>query len=274
MTKSLVSRAELARRCDVAPASITEAARGWPPEAFEGKRVNLAHPVVAAYLKKHTAPKPVAVAQGVDPLWEHALAACHDSGQWTVTYVKRTFHIGHTRAKRIIDAFKLNELLPGMARHEPLKMPAKPRAEVEPPPQQTDETLDAVLAEVPEDLRELMNWSLYDLLTRFGTHTSFAVWLKSIKELEFIEEKRLKNAKTRGDLVDREIVDRVLGIFDTQHMRLLKDGAKSLASEAIGKHQAGVPVEEIELHLSSRMGTFITAAKNKVARLELTGRKY
>jgi len=275
MTQKLLNRAQLAKKCGVSAQALTKIAKTWPEDAFVGKKVDVNHDTVAAYIAKHAQPKtpePEAVAVGVDPLWEHALAYCYESGHWTVDRVKKHLGVGHARAKRIVDAFKANELLPGMKRHRPPQMPSQTTQTTQ--TTQEPDTLDSVEAEAPEELRDFLDWTMRDLLLKFGTHTSFSVWLKSLKELEMIEEKRLKNAQTRGELVTKDEVDRMFDIIDTQHLRLLKDGAKSISSEVLGKHQAGVHAEEIEAHVSKRMGTFITAAKNKLARLETKGRSY
>lgn len=296
MTKKLLNRVQIAKRCGVQASTVTMAAHGWPDEAFNGKMVYIDHPAVAKFIEKHARPKRQD-GDIVDPLCEHALAHGHATGDWTITGFKKALSVGHSRARRIHRALEAAELLPGMAHHKPPKTPIvpdtpapQPKPAPTPPPvvgpnqpnpqeapmvgDRSGETLDSVMREVPQDLRDMTHWSLHDLIKKFGTHTSLSVWLKSVKELEMIEEKRLKNDKMRGDLVDKDVINRVLDIFDTQHMRLLKDGAKSLSSEIVGKHQAGVSIEDIEVHISKRLGTFITAAKTKIARLELKGRKY
>lgn len=288
MVNKLESKAGLARRLGLSRAALTKVSKSWPDEAFVGTKIDLAHHTVVEYVKEHAAGKTQEptkpAAMGLDPLWEHALAYCYESGDWTITGLKVRLNVGHSRAKRIIEAFKASELLPSMRRHAPPGVPAQPRvlktpksdplAAGVPRISNDSEGLDCIDAELPEDLREFRGWTLEQLLMRFGTHTGFKEWLRSVKEMEAIEEKRLKNDQTRGNLVDKELIGRVLDIFDTQHMRLLSDGAKSITADVVGKHQAGVLIEDIETYVSNRIGTFITAAKNKVARLEKTGRRY
>lgn len=272
--QNLISRAELARRAGVSRAAVTGVVASWPESCFSGKKVNSKSPECVAYLtKRGEKPAQTEVKEpGIDPFWPQALAYCSESGDWSVDGLRKYLKIGHPRAKRLIDTMRVGELLPGQPRHDdtqPFTADPLTRRSA-----QTVDTTDSVDAEIPHDLREFRDWTLEALLLKFGTHTSFSVWLKSIKELEAIEEKRLKNAQTRADLVSKELMDRVIEVFDTQHMRLLKDGSKSVTAEAVSKHQAGSTLEEIEVYVSKRLGTFITAAKNRVARLEIKGRGY
>ena len=80
--------------------------------------------------------------------------------------------------------------------HEPMDKPAPP------------EPAQHGLAELPADIRELQNWPLIKIILRFGTSCGLESYLKSVKMMEEITERRIKNYKANGELVTRDIVAR------------------------------------------------------------------
>ena len=124
-----------------------------------------------------------------------------------------------------------------------------------------------IIHEVPEDIEAFADMTLRELIRRFGTDVAFLDWLKATKEIEAINEKRLKNAQTKGSLVSRALVQNgVIDVFNSAHLRLLKDGAKSIAAGAISKHASGAEPAAIEAYVSDILGSFIKPVKNKISR--------
>ena len=110
--------------------------------------------------------------------------------------------------------------------------------------------------------------TLRELLERFGTDTAFVDWLSATQKIEAINEKRLKNAQTKGTLISRDLVKvGVIDTFNSAHLRLLKDGAKSIAAGVISKNSSGAELSEVEAYVSDILGSFIKPIKNKIARV-------
>jgi hypothetical protein len=121
--------------------------------------------------------------------------------------------------------------------------------------------------DVPDDIQVFLDFTLRDLIDKFGTDTRFLDWLNAIQKIELINEKRLKNAQTEGRLVSRDLVKTgVIDTFNSAHLRLLKDGAKSISAGVISKHQSGSELSEIESYVSDVLGSFIRPVKNKIIR--------
>jgi hypothetical protein len=121
--------------------------------------------------------------------------------------------------------------------------------------------------EVPEAIEAFADMSLRQIIKRFGTEQAFVDWLKAGKEIEAIEEKRLKNAEKKGQLVNRELVKRgIIEPIDSMHIKLLTDGAKTLSRRVTTMHDSGETVETIEKFIAEHITSFIRPVKSKVAR--------
>lgn len=105
--------------------------------------------------------------------------------------------------------------------------------------------------------------SLSQAVTAFGTNIGFSDFLRARKLIEDINEKRLKNAQTRGELVSRELVK--TGLIDpinSAMQRLLTDGAKTMARRVTEMNIAGRAVEDCEKFIVDQISAFIRAAKS------------
>jgi hypothetical protein len=267
MVKELVSKAEFARMAGVTAAAITKAMKNRITCAVEGTRIDAAHPDAAAYLKEKTN-QPTEAATGIDPLYEQAVAHCGNSGRYTASSIQRGLKIGYNRACHILATMKGAGMIPGEdnttdVEPKPVK-PIKQKA-VAPPPPITDP--EDMLHSIPEDIREFADMSLRDLVHRFGTTTAFKDWLAATKMIEDINKKRLENAKTQGELVSRYLVK--IGIIepiDAAHIKLLTDGAKTIARRVTAMTAAGKSVEDCEKFVADQITSFIRPVKAKVAR--------
>lgn len=126
---------------------------------------------------------------------------------------------------------------------------------------------DEMLQSIPEDIRVLADWTLRDLVQRFGTDMAFLDWLKATKEIENIYEKRVKNARSAGELVDKRLV--TLGILDpvnTCHTKLLTDGAKSIATRSKALSDSGADVRDMEKMIADKIQSFIKPMKAAIKR--------
>lgn len=119
----------------------------------------------------------------------------------------------------------------------------------------------------PDPVEEYLNYTLQEIIQRFGTDLVFNEYLKAVEKIEVIQDKRLKNAATEGRLIARDLVH--VGLIDpinSAHVRLMTDGAKTLVADIIGKHESGESMELIEKSTSDIIGSFIKPVKNKIKR--------
>lgn len=284
MAKKLVSRTEFARMAGVAPASVTKACKSRLLPACDGKRIDAAHPAAVEYVENRARATTPPAAPGLDPLYEEAAAACSEAGRWSISHVQRAVRVGFTRASTIFGQLKAAGLVPERGA-EP---PPKPEPVVSKPPhvrgtaarrqkrkqgmggealQQAAPPEEGQILEVPEDIQAFADMTLRELVEKFGTDVRFVDWLKATQTIEAINEKRLKNAQTRGELVSRSLVK--IGIIepiDAAHIKLLTDGAKTIARRASAMTSAGRELGEIEAFVADQISSFIKPVKSKVAR--------
>lgn len=287
MVKKLVSRAEFARQAGVSGAAVTKACNSILKEAVDGKRIDAAHQVAVAYLKEKAAAQTPPPAVGLDPLYQDAADWCSKQGRYSTSSIQRNFKIGYNRASSIMATMRANGLIP--AGMDPLNKkpppatekkpetvvitPAKPHVrgtaaakeakKRQPPPEDREGTID-----IPEDIQAFADFTLRELIEKFGTDTRFVDWLSATQKIEAINEKRLKNAQTKGELISRDLVKvGVIDTFNAAHLRLLKDGAKSIAAGAISKHSGGAELSEVEAYVSDILGSFIKPVKSKISRV-------
>jgi hypothetical protein len=257
--------------------------------ATDGKRIDAAHPAAVEYIENRDRATTPPAAPGLDPLYEDALAACTEAGRWSANAVSTLLNVGAVRGKRIFEQLRAGGLVPDPdAAPEPVASPKKPhvrgtaaareKRKRTPPPEalaayaQAAEANDTpahgeYVYEVPEDIQAFADMTLRELIERFGTDTRFVDWLKATQAIEAINEKRLKNAQTRGELVNRQLVRvGIIEPLDSAHIKLLTDGAKTIARRSTAMHDAGRELEEIEKFVADQISSFIRPVKSKVAR--------
>ncbi len=126
---------------------------------------------------------------------------------------------------------------------------------------------DDQILEFPADIQSFADMTLRELIDRFGTDARFVDWLSATQKIEAINEKRLKNAATEGELVSRELIRvGIIEPIDACHIKLLTDGAKTIARRATAMHSAEKPLEDIEKFVKDQITSFIRPVKAKVAR--------
>lgn len=282
MVKKLVSRAEFARLANVSAAAVTKAcSSNVLKTATVGKRIDALHPVAVGYLESHNRDPETSPAPGIDPLYEDVVKLCQENGRWSVTFLQRHFRIGWGRASQIMEMVRAAGLIPETTKAPPASKPAAPKkpyirghaAKNESKKKQAREDLRErlengdTLHEIPEDIREFADMSLREIIERFGTDVAFGDWLKATKAIEDINDKRIKNAKSRGDLVHRDLIKvGIIDPIDAAHTKLLTDGAKTISRRATAMHDAGRSLGEIEKFVANQITSFIRPMKAKVGR--------
>jgi len=280
MPSKLLSRMEFSKLAGVTPSAVTSLCHTSLKNAVRGKRVDIGHPDAVAYLDNKVAIK------GLDVLYESAVESCIKSESFSTAFIRREFKVGYSRAARIMDAMRLLKVIPeGM---DPA--PRSVSAPVKPPPEpvaapikrvptyvsgakaaretkKKASTVETSFLAIPENIQEFADMSLREIIEKFGTDTAFIDWLKSVQMIEMINEKRLKNATTEGALVSRDLVRvGIIEPIDACHIKLLTDGAKTIARRATAMHSAERPLDEIEKFVADQLTSFIRPVKAKVAR--------
>lgn len=242
----LVSRAELARLVGVSKPAITQHCDSPKlRDACHGTRVDLDHPLVAAYFKARgkAVPPPLAEATKTKPAGGSDAAP---SSPKKPRPPAPTAPTGEPKRGR------------GRPRAPTAEDPDEGVGHMRPPP--------GVVEGSSEDLRDLTEL-LLPLVERFGTDTRFADWLSSLKDIELIREKRLKNGETEGGLISRELVKTfVFGAIEAANKRLLGDAAKTIASKVFNSTRAKGTLEEAQRLVRDEISKQLKPLKTTAAR--------
>ncbi len=230
MSANLIRKSAFADLVGVTPAAVTKATRvgGILHAAMLGKKLDTTHPAAVAYAAEHKPKVTISIDDGPPiPLEDFN----EDHGVPPVIGVNKP--TGHTAKNLSKKAGKYEE----------------------------------GSFTVPEYIGDLADMTLRDLIMQFGTDVRFVDWLKATKEIEMINEKRLKNAESEGVLVSRHLVK--VGIIDpleSAHIKLLTDGVKTIARRTVALHESGSDLPEIESFISDQVSSFIKPVKAKVKR--------
>ena len=272
-TVRLISRSEFAKLANVSAAAVTNACNSSLKPATNGKRIDLDHPCAQLYINKKIYQHTESAEIGLDPYYSLAVDYYHQTGNKTCRSIQKKFHIGHQRAKSIVDTMKANNILyfdenslksdkKGSFPGEDLNLSRRKAAAMA-----KKNSESTFFIEGDENIEIYLDMTLRELVDKFGTATSFSDWLAATKRIEDVYEKRLKNAKTKGELISRKLVEvGVIDVFNSAHLRLMADGAKTLANGVISKHLTGVEVPEIEAFITDIVGSFIKPVKSKIER--------
>lgn len=270
--QKLLPKSKFAKLAGVNPSTVTRLSETVLKDAVAGKQIDAAHPAAVAYLENRENAATPPPASGPDPLYDEAVRACNMEGTFTQSFLRRTLRIGSDRAAKIFKIMELNGEIPDKkgpppepARHEPA--PLRGRAVTKEAKKHAPAPAPESTLEIPEDIEAFVDFSLRELIEKFGTDARFVDWLKATKEIEMINEKRLKNAQTQGTLVSRELMKvGVIEPIDAAHIKLLTDGAKTIARRATAMHDAGRELDEIENFVKDQITSFIRPVKTKVKR--------
>ena len=89
-----------------------------------------------------------------------------------------------------------------------------------------------------------------------------ADWLKAMKKIEHINEKRPKNTQTISELVSLDLVKiGVVEPFDTMCNKLLTNGVATITRRVTSISSAGRSVEDCEVFVADQVSSFIKVFK-------------
>ena len=273
MAQKLITRAQFAELAGVSGAAVTKAAAASLKAATSGKFIDAAHPDALAYVKKQDRDKTPPAATGLDPLYERALEACQSANNWTIAHLVRTQKIGKVRARKLQAMLAATEVkdtptprreadldshIAAKAPHVRGTAARKERRKAE-----SAETAE----EVPENIAEYADMTLRQIIQKFGTDVRFVDWLKAVKAIEDIQEKRLKNEQTQGNLVNRDLIRTgIIEPLNTAHVKMMTDGAKAISVRVPAMAAAGEETVDIERYISGVISSFIKPVAAKVER--------
>lgn len=262
-----MTKAEFARYCGVSGSTVTRLLKTLLKECYDGNHIDPKHPDAIAYKEKRTGrrrqePKKPPPATGVDPLYEEVLAWCRKHNRFTKTGIRQQFKIGDNRAIKLLalmDAAGVKHT----RSIAPTQRPAPaPKAENTAPaePQFSDDNL-------PDDVKAYADYTVRQVVEKFGGGVQFLHWLNAMQKIQGIEEKQLKNAQTRRELIRRDLVHAaVIDPFNSVLLRLLQDGSKTIAAGLKAKVEAGATLPELELFVTDQIGSYVRPVKDKVMR--------
>jgi hypothetical protein len=122
-------------------------------------------------------------------------------------------------------------------------------------------------SEVPDNMQDFADLTIREVVTKFGTDYRMVDYLRALKEIETIDERRIKSAKARGELVHRDLILKgVIEPIDSAHRKMLTDGAKTIARRSVAMIGAGRDVDDIEKFIAEQLSSFIKPAKAKIKR--------
>lgn len=275
MSKKLLTRAQFAELAGVSGAAVTKAAAASLKAAVSGKFIDAAHPDALEYVEKKARAQTPPAAIGIDPMYEEAVELCQNSDRWSVNHISKGLNIGTARAKRIFATIQAADVQTTPKREQAIDEHIKKKAPhvrgtaarrekmKAAPVEEDDEPLG-----IPDNIAEYADMTLREIIFKFGTDTRFVDWLKAVKSIEDIHEKRLKNEQTEGNLVNRDLIRTgVIEPLNTAHVKMMTDGAKAISVRVPAMAAAGEDTIKIEHYVSGVISSFIRPVAAKVERV-------
>lgn len=116
-------------------------------------------------------------------------------------------------------------------------------------------------------VEKYMDLTLRDIVSFFGTDIEFIDWIKAVKAIEDVKEKRIKNEVSLNNLIPRDYVSQhVFSMLDTVNTRLLTDSPRTIAARVIEAHNSGETREKIEKLICDLLSVQIKGIKLRARR--------
>lgn len=120
-------------------------------------------------------------------------------------------------------------------------------------------------SDLPDDIRKVIDWPLRKILNKFGSSYSMLEWINTIKRLEDLYEKQLKNSVLEKSYIPRSYVTtHITGAIEEVFVRLLNDAPRTITAKTLELIEAGEPREKIESTVKSAISSQIKNVKNTV----------
>jgi hypothetical protein len=273
MAVKILSKQGFADLAGVSAAAVTKAAATILSAAIVGSRIDANHPVAVKYLQEHARDKNDVA---TDPLLLSASRACKEANSYTDNFLRKKFSIGAARAKRLLSAIKsyaanevVNEITKAATIEEAIEAATsaepKPRGRASARETKIREYQDLPPIEYEGEIIDLANFTLRELIAKFGTDIRFMDWLDALKKIEDIDEKQIKNAKLKGELISQELVKVVfIDPVVTGLTQLLTDCSKTMSMQLPPMVLSGADEHEVELFIRGQLSTYINRVKDKM----------
>lgn len=270
--KKLISRTEFAKIAQVTQGAVTRAAKTSLSEAVDGKYIDLNHAAAQEFIKKNHEAKTPEPLPGIDPLYEKAVELCQNMDRWSANLIKHNLNVGSTRATKIFNQIIAAGVKEKFEREGKVlaaaPIPKTPHVRGTQAAKQKRiaadvEELEEI--ELPENIIAFADMTIRDVIRKYGTAERFVDYLKALKEIGIMAEREIKLAEMKGELVSRRLVQtRVIEEFDAAHIKLLRDGSKTIAVQVAAMVSAGESIEDIEKTIAGKITDFIRPAKSKI----------
>jgi len=235
--RTLVSRVELSRRARVSKEAVSKACNhGSLRPACVRQRVDIDHPAVVAYLRRHEGKFPVSAQ--VRPKPEKAPAA--GAG-------------GQPKAQK--SGRKPQAGAPGVS----------PKSGGPEGDDEQDPRLPFGVRGVDADVFGRM--TLEQIAREYSSMTEFSDVLDAAKTLAIIREKDDRHAQFEGSVVPRELVTAgIFGLLDRLFRRLLGPVPKTIIRRAAAELKAGATAQDAEKIAADLIGSELKAIRDQIAR--------
>jgi hypothetical protein len=174
--------------------------------------------------------------------------------------------IDHADAKAyILNKRKVKTPKKPAAKKTPKKTPTvKKQKKKKPEPEEPEEPHYSK----DKDIEHVLQMTISELITTYGTDAQFKAWADAKKVLSEIRLKNLKIAEAEGSLIPRDMVRlHIFGAIEAANLRLLADTPKTLARRLYALAKAGESIEEAESLTRSLMGDQLKSLKATATRL-------
>ncbi len=128
-----------------------------------------------------------------------------------------------------------------------------------------EQQASAVTEDITDDYMDL---TLRQIIDKHGSTANFAEFLKLYKDLVAIQEKELKNKKTKGELIPLEMVqNHIFDFLDGLTTKMLMDAPKSIGSDVVALIKSGATLEDITPNIQDTLGSYIQGAKARIEKV-------
>jgi hypothetical protein len=249
MKQKIITKFAFSKLCGVTASAMTKACKHALKGALVGNRIDLNSKTAKDYIKKKALQQTKKTEQNVNKKVHKKVKEKTGSSS------------GKVKTKKIISG---KNAAKETKKKEAAKEALKNINDIEDPEIKEE---DYSTIDIPEDIREFADWSLRKIIFHFGTDVRFLDFLKALKAIEEINEKQLKNAKTKGELVSRELIKVfVIDIFNACFIKMLSDGARTITTRTIAMVKAKRKQSDILDFVVDTIASFIKPAKVKAKR--------
>lgn len=274
--KRLVSKIDFAEMVNVSPAAITKACNNKLKPAFDGKRIDINHSCVIEYMKRKESQqlrkssnseeseklKKVNLNETIKD--DFAIISGKQKVDKKIKEILSKSKINNNDFDDTDDNFQDDDL----EEYEFVKVPNKKRKTANDNLRENNTSLCTDSGrEIPEHIRKYLKYTVEDVINEFGTEVALNDFLLSIKRIEDIETARIKNDKSKGLLVERELIEKgILNPMDSAFTKLLTDGSKTITKRLLAKKESGLTLQELEEFTSNQISSFLKVLKQSIKR--------